>query len=139
MLLAVALCFKTEVKSQFNSFTLSKTSTSAGVDTITGNVTYPGSITMSAVVTMTPISGTAGKIVLFGTNNGNTYVRVDSTSINLTGAAGSVAAKTDYLWNHFTNSKLDKPDFWKYRFVWYQTTGSVSAASGTVLTRTGGN
>lgn len=135
LLFVCAFCFQS--KAQFNSFTLSKISTTAGIDTITGNITYPASIAMTAVVRMSTLSGTTGKLVLFGTNLGTTYTRLDSISVS--GIVTSTAGPTEYTFNHFTNSKFDKPDFWKYRFVWYQTAQSVSAASGVVLTRTGGN
>ncbi len=135
-LLAFTLAFTTtESKAQFSNFLLNKTATSAGVDTITGNIQYPGSIAMTSVVTMTQISGTQGKIVLFGSNLGNTYTRLDSTTVNYVGSTATI----DYTYNHFTNTKFDKPDFLLYRFVWYQTAGSVSAAKGRALVRTGGN
>lgn len=142
LLLFVSACFfSTESKAQagFVNFSLSKTSTTAGVDTITGTITYPGSIAFGAIATMTPASGTSGKLVLFGSHIGNTYTRLDSTTVSLLGAAGAGAGVTDYPFNHFTNSKFDKPDFMLYKFVWYQTLGSVTAAKGRAMVRTGGN
>jgi hypothetical protein len=120
---------------QFQPFTLNKTTTVSGADTITGTVRYPGSTAFSVTFTANVTNGTASKLYLYGSNQGNTYKVLDSVSVSYSGST----AKVDYDFNHFTNSKFDKPDFLWYKFVWLQTAGSISGATGAALIRTGGN
>jgi hypothetical protein len=122
---------------QFAKYTLSKTSTSSATDTITGTLTMPASLVSSAVITMTPASGTGGRLVIMGSQKGNTWVRLDSVTVNLLGAAGAAAGKTDYHFNRVTSPTKfpGVPDFYLYRFIWYQTSGSVTGAEASNLIR----
>ena len=130
-----------KTEAQYTPFSLTKAATSAGVDSIVGTIQYPGSIVLSAVATMTPISGTSGRIVLMGSNFKYDWTRMDSVTVNfLSGNGANAGTPHEWTFNHWSNStKLDKPDFLFYRLVFYQATGQVSASKYYSITRTGGN
>lgn len=134
LIAAACMVTPTESKAQFSNFLPSKTTTASGADTITGNINYPASLVTSATVTMLGVSGTAGRIVMFGSNMGNTYTRLDSVTVSYIGGNST----KDWDFNKVTSPTKfpGAPDWYKYRFVFYQTAGSVSAVTGRALTRT---
>lgn len=117
---------------QFSNFTMSKTTTASGADTVTATINQPFSNVLGLTFTATKVSGTlAGKVYVYGSQRGNTYTLLDSATV--TNTSGAV----DYDFNGTTSSKFVLPYWYKYKFYYLQTNG-VATVSATALVRSNG-